>query len=600
MKEGSEENSICRVSFGNLNVFFLGHSVIPVMRGTKTVTSNSQGIKRKADCEEATATKKVSQVERCEKNTSINEAFAEIKTYQEGGIKQAALTNALLFMIATDDLPLSTSEKAGFKKFLQIAMPHYKPPSRKTVTTLLDSKYDTLSLKVKSDLVNLKSVSLTTDCWKENNTCRSYMGLTMHFWKDSSLQDIRLGCFPLDESHTSEYLGDELLKLCDNWNISKASIIAIVTDNAANISKAVKDKFSKSVHLPCFAHTLQLVPERAMTSTTDLMNLIKSVKRIVTFFKQSTNVADELRCLQVESGKTEGTILKVKQEEKTRWNTTYYMVERFLFLAPIISSVLFQMRDGPQMLQPCQIGMLTDVMQLLKPIEQATTKMCSEKTVLSSEIIPLIKCLSASINRKTPTTIVGIDLQLNLQNELKRRFEHIENVSLIAKACILDPRFKKLHFVSALSAVQTISSLSQEMFSSDNSALEDVVHLHPTNHPDSNDELWCLHEERSSSNLIDESEITDGIHNELKSYLRRKLIRRTSCPMQFWQRVKEDYPIVYPIAMKYLSVPATSVPCERLFSKASMIDTPRKNRLTAEHLSRLIFLSGVSAENWGF
>jgi len=52
------------------------------------------------------------------------------------------------------------------------------------------------------------------------------------------------------------------------------------------------------------------------------------------------------------------------------------------------------------------------------------------------------------------------------------------------------------------------------------------------------------------------------------------------------------------IALKYLSVIATSVPSERLFSRAENIMTEPRNRITGEHLQQLLFLNSLSVEDW--
>ena len=61
-----------------------------------------------------------------------------------------------------------------------------------------------------------------------------------------------------------------------------------------------------------------------MENTVLLDDIVNKVKKIVTFFKQSNNAADELRRLQFVEGKTEGTLLKLIQAVDTRWNSTYY------------------------------------------------------------------------------------------------------------------------------------------------------------------------------------------------------------------------------------------------------------------------------------
>lgn len=50
-----------------------------------------------------------------------------------GGPKEVSITQALVYMICKDNLPLSCTEKEGMLKFLKTVVPLYSPPSRKTV-----------------------------------------------------------------------------------------------------------------------------------------------------------------------------------------------------------------------------------------------------------------------------------------------------------------------------------------------------------------------------------------------------------------------------------------------------------------------------------
>ena len=64
-------------------------------------------------------------------------------------------------------------------------------------------------------------------------------------------------CFNYSERHTAENLRDELLL--------EGKVVAVCTDNAANITAAVK--LAKLKHLPCFAHTLNLVVQKGVASS---------------------------------------------------------------------------------------------------------------------------------------------------------------------------------------------------------------------------------------------------------------------------------------------------------------------------------------------
>jgi len=52
-------------------------------------------------------------------------------------------------MICKDNMPLNTTEKEGFRHFIQGIESSYKIPGRKAVTSMLDDKYNLLSKVIK-------------------------------------------------------------------------------------------------------------------------------------------------------------------------------------------------------------------------------------------------------------------------------------------------------------------------------------------------------------------------------------------------------------------------------------------------------------------
>ena len=55
-------------------------------------------------------------------------------------------------------------------------------------------------------------------------------------------------------------------------------------------------------------------------------------------------------------------------------------------------------------------------------------------------------------------------------------------------------------------------------------------------------------------------------------------------------RKKHVYPCLYQLGLKYLSVPATPVPIERVFSQSGFLMRPRRASLTAKNVCLLTFL----------
>ena len=83
-----------------------------------------------------------------------------------------------------------------------------------------------------------------------------------------------------------------------------------------------------------------------------------------------------------------------------------------------------------------------------------------------------------------------------------------------------------------------------------------------------------------SAQISDDAQIGDDDEAEAKP---------VDC-MVFWNEHAQVFPRIYQVAMRVLSVPATSAPVERVFSHGGIIMRPHRARLSATNLSSLIFL----------
>lgn len=77
----------------------------------------------------------------------------------------------------------------------------------------------------------------------------------------------------------------------------------------------------------------------------------------------------------------------------------------------------------------------------------------------------------------------------------------------------------------------------------------------------------------------------------MRQYLEMPHLERTKNPLEFWKKYKLTILELYKISIKYLCVPATSVPSERVFSKTGQITNDRRNRLSTKKLDYIIFLN---------
>jgi len=81
-----------------------------------------------------------------------------------------------------------------------------------------------------------------------------------------------------------------------------------------------------------------------------------------------------------------------------------------------------------------------------------------------------------------------------------------------------------------------------------------------------------------------------ALSDEIRAYQMELPIESDGDPLAYWKTKRFFYPRIAQLARRYLAIPATSVPCERLFSTAGNIVTQKRNRLSSDTAARLVFL----------
>ena len=84
---------------------------------------------------------------------------------------------------------------------------------------------------------------------------------------------------------------------------------------------------------------------------------------------------------------------KLLSDCPTRWNSTYYMLTRLLEQKPAIT-VMCASSVGPRVsLSASEWCMMSELFQILQPLEEATQELSTEQRVSCSKVIPLLNAL---------------------------------------------------------------------------------------------------------------------------------------------------------------------------------------------------------------
>jgi hypothetical protein len=87
------------------------------------------------------------------------------------------------------------------------------------------------------------------------------------------------------------------------------------------------------------------------------------------------------------------------------------------------------------------------------------------------------------------------------------------------------------------------------------------------------------------------TDLDSRLEKELSAYLAQPLASGNADPLTFWKMSVVTYPILSAISRRILSIPATSVPCERLFSTAGVVVNDLRSSLSPDSVNMLLFLN---------
>ncbi|XP_065911269.1 E3 SUMO-protein ligase ZBED1-like [Dysidea avara] len=557
-----------------------------------------------------------------ESQRTLEDSFPATTTMPASSRRAKDITNAIGYFVAKDMMPISTTGGVGFKRLIRVLEPRYVIPHRKTFTDkTIPAMYNSLRNDCVGPLVSsATSFALTTDCWTSRAT-QSFIGVTIHLITDNfQMKSFALANKELPVSHNAENLAAALEKVLEECGLLHNNVVSVTTDNAANIDNAVCDVLSWP-HLGCFGHTLNLAVKAGL-KIGQVKGAVARCSRLVTYFHKSSRATYLLEVKQQALGLPSHSLL---QDVETRWNSTLDMIERVLEQQSAICATLIDQKRLDLMPQDSEFKILEGVATIIKPFRRITSQVSGEEYVTVSAVKPLLHYLintlkedQSSSDTSTKTTTLGntragasncvADVTKSARkailDNLSTRYQGSLVNMLLCSASFMDPRFKSLPFVSV--------DYKKEIHTNVNQQAIDLMRSSKRNLESSNKEVSGSgtgpprkkrkHPNETWSVILGpmfkkESEDTcgtstdDQVDKEFQKYLAEDLILIDDNPLKWWRDNQLRYPVLSKIAQQLLCIPATSVPCERLFSTSGNIITPKRASLDPNNASMLCFLA---------
>jgi hypothetical protein len=441
------------------------------------------------------------------------------------------------------------------------------------MTNMLDARYEQIKRKIIDYVADEIFIALTTDLWTNQNLAH-FITLTCHCNKGWRPLNINLGTKQLTtKTSTTIDIKREVEDILETFHLEKCEC-AFVTDGGSNVVAACNLMGKQNFH--CFGHLLNLIVQDTFVEKNSLFDKVKNAVQEI-----KTRIKGTKKLLEIQNQEQKRP-LKLISFSKTRWNSIYYMFERVYQLnqSGVVNQVLAYINKSDLHLSNEDMKALREQIHLFKPIHQVTEYLSGQNYITTSKIIPLFRELRERIEDASESRTRTL-----LLDSIDKRY-HERNEWIIASA--LDPQIKLDVFddhekEDVINSIKVQCSWEPQMMqlSQDSQPLLDPA-TQPTKKRKLNVILDVFEDDKS-----EEKETQKG--NEIERYLSLPLAEKQTNIHDWWSLREKEFPNLSVLAKKFLSIPATSTPSERVFSKMGDLYQKKRCSLGTKRAEKIIF-----------
>ncbi|TYG65856.1 hypothetical protein ES288_D06G220600v1 [Gossypium darwinii] len=510
-----------------------------------------------------------------------------------------------------------TVEEPGFRYMMRIVSPNFKNISRQTAIRDVLKYYAKERDHVKEELAKTPGlICLTSDNWNSEHTNDEYICVTAHWVdKDWKLQKRIIRFRALFPPYDGLNIADELVLCLSQWGIDK-KIFSITLDNASYndvMVSCLKNCFRANrailcdgafFQVRCCAHILNLIVkaglELADYVVCKIRNGIRYIKKSGIRRKRFYDVADKSFHLNVTK--------KLRQDVCVRWNSTYLMLESFLYYKDEWRNVAI-------------------LCKFLKVFYDVTC-------VFSGSNYPTANLYFRGV-WKVHKLLIDIvkgpySFLTSMVKQMQEKFNKYwaEYSLILSCAAILDPRyklnyvqycFKTIYGVHASDFVETIlsnlrllfdeyvkksKSMSSSLAGSSNVSDKNPVDSGLDEHNDNSADFGGYFDESDDYKRYLNESSARSEKSQLDIYLEESELELNSQidVLDYWSKNSVRYNELSLLARDLLAIPISTVASESAFSMGKKVITPIRSSLKPKTVQAVVYLDdwmrakGFSAE----
>lgn len=523
------------------------------------------------------------------------------------------LTIAIINFICEGLYPVSVVEEPTFKALMSTVDPGYSPPSRRDLSgKMLPQMYCRTRDMVFGELAGVVNCGITTDLWQSQTQNRTYISLSMHSINSNatsgfSMTNKCLKTFEVQEDNTAENITRAMYEAFVEWGITH-KVSGATTNGSVDIVKACS-LLELSVEMPCLGHSIN----RAMDEAFQLPRVdafLSCCRKLVDHFREPAMY------LLREKQKQHGLPLCMLVTDRGRsWLATLAMLQRLKEQQMAITATLVEHSSSHHFnFDGADWALLEGLIEVLQPFKVVANMFTSCRYPTISMVRPVLHMLLNTTLKANEGDLKEMSMTKEviskvLSSTYSQSSQSSQEIAIFLNtATFLDPRYKKLPFLSTQECTKVENNIIEEA----KAILEKQVVERPclddfslVSDEPPNKKLAPPRESSTTSATQDnplaaifcqsdsdqsQEELHAQVVEELSNYKSQRVLGLNEDPLLWWSSHAALFPTLPKVLQKYWCVPATSVPCHRLFSSSGTVLCGKRNRITPALVDQQVFL----------